>query len=287
MVFACVVVRAAPLTVATYNVENYGPAGRMTGEGFRPDYPKPEPEKQALRRVICALNADVLVVQEMGDQPYLDELRRDLRSDGCDYPYAALAVGGDPDRHVAILAKRPLRGVRTVDLHFAYLGGREHVKRGLLQATIGSDGGDIVLFAFHLKSRLTDRPEDPQSEIRRAAEATAIRNAVLAQFPNPAAARYILIGDANDNPASKALQHLQHRGDTAIAALLPAADSRGEAWTYRFAREDSYARVDHILLSPALAGGAVDHMARIFDGDDVGQASDHRPVFVRLDLRRP
>ncbi len=43
------------LTVATYNVQNYGPADRMTSEGFRLGYPKPEAEKRALRAVIGRL----------------------------------------------------------------------------------------------------------------------------------------------------------------------------------------------------------------------------------------
>ena len=43
--------RAETLTVATYNIENYGPANRVTEAGYRKDYPKPEPEKRALRGV--------------------------------------------------------------------------------------------------------------------------------------------------------------------------------------------------------------------------------------------
>src|SRR5436190_20095185 len=88
-------IAAETLTVASYNIENYGPADRMTEAGFRKDYPKPEAEKQALRRVIRALNADVLALQEMGGQPYLDELRRDLKAEGLDYPHAALATAVD------------------------------------------------------------------------------------------------------------------------------------------------------------------------------------------------
>ena len=55
--------RAESLTIATYNLENYGPADRMTEAGFRKDYPKPEAQKRALRGVIRGLNADVLVLQ--------------------------------------------------------------------------------------------------------------------------------------------------------------------------------------------------------------------------------
>ena len=100
---------------ATYNIENYGPADRMTESGFRPSYPKPEREKSALRTVIRDLSADVLVMQEMGAGPYLEELRRDLRSEGINYPYTTLATAADADRHIAILSRLPLRGVRTHD----------------------------------------------------------------------------------------------------------------------------------------------------------------------------
>src|SRR3954467_15389437 len=85
--FVASALRAETLTIATYNLENYGPADRMTEAGYRKDYPKPEMEKRALRLVIRGLAADVLIVQEMGGQAHLDELRRDLKTEGCDYPF--------------------------------------------------------------------------------------------------------------------------------------------------------------------------------------------------------
>ena len=78
--FGSAVLASAALTIATYNVENYVPANRVTEAGYRQEYPKPETEKLALRGVIRGLNADVLVLQEMGSQPYLEELRRDLKA---------------------------------------------------------------------------------------------------------------------------------------------------------------------------------------------------------------
>lgn len=281
----CAPARADTLTLATYNLENYGAADRMTEAGFRKDYPKPESEKAALRQVLRALGADVLVLQEMGPQPYLDELRRDLKSAGLDYPHHALAAAADADRHVALLSKRPLERVTThTDLHFAYFGARETVKRGLLEATIRSASGDLTLFAVHLKSRFTERPDDPMSATRRAGEATAIRDRVLQRFPDPAAARFVVLGDCNDGRTSKAVAFLQRRGKTEICALLPAADSRGEHWTHAFRREETYSRVDHIFVSPALKGAVQDGAARIHDGPGVREASDHRPVMVLLKL---
>src|SRR6266700_1071495 len=98
--------QAETLKIATYNIENYGPADRMTEAGYRKEYPKPETEKRALRQVIRGVNADVLVLQEMGGQPYLEELRRDLKAEGLDYSHTALASATDADRHVAVLSNR-------------------------------------------------------------------------------------------------------------------------------------------------------------------------------------
>jgi endonuclease/exonuclease/phosphatase family metal-dependent hydrolase len=276
---------AETLTVATYNVENYGPANRMTEDGYRKDYPKPEAEKRALRTVIRALNADVLVVQEMGERPYLDELRRDLKAEGCDYPFAELATAADADRHIAVLARRPLKAAKThTDLQFSYLGAKELVKRGLLEVTVATARGDLTLFAVHLKSRFTDRPDDPMSAVRRAGEATAIRDRVLKRFPDPAAALFIVLGDCNDGRTSRAAAFLQKRGKMQITSLLPAADSRGELWTHAFRREESYSRVDHIFVSSGLMSAVQDSRSRIYDGVGVREASDHRPVFVVLTL---
>ena len=274
---------AETLTLATYNIENYGPADRVTEVGYRKDYPKPEPEKRALRTVIRALAADVLVLQEMGGAPYLEELRRDLKAEGLDYPHAVLATAADEDRHVAILSKRPLKNATThTDLEFAYFGARERVKRGLLEATIATAAGDVTVFAIHLKSRYTDRPDDPLSATRRGAEATAIRDRVLKRFPSPAESRFVILGDCNDGKTSRAIAAIQQRGRTPISELLPAADSRGEVWTHFWRKEETYTHVDHIFVSAPLLPTVRNSTARIHDGPGVRDASDHRPVSVTL-----
>lgn len=279
------VAHAETLTVATYNLENYGPADRMTEAGFRKAYPKPELEKRALRTVIRGLGADILVVQEMGDRSHLEELRRDLKNEGCEYAFAALAAAADADRHVAILSKRPFASVTThTDLQFSYFGTKEIVKRGLLEARFATSAGELTIFAVHLKSRFTDRPDDPLSATRRAAEATAVRDRVLKRFPQPASAQFIVLGDCNDSRTSRALAFLQKRGKTEIAQLLPATDSRGETWTHAYHKEDTYSRVDHILVSPALVGLVQERRARIYDAEAVREASDHRPVLMVLAL---
>ena len=279
--------RAETLTIATYNVENYTPADRMTEAGYRKGYPKPESEKQALRTVIRHLNADILALHEMGGTPYLEELRRDLKADGLEYPYATLLEGPDADRHIALLARRTPKAVKPhANVEFTYFGARERVKRGLLEATFATEAGDLTIFAVHLKSRFTDRPDDPQSVARRIAEATAVRDIVLRRFPVPAGERFLILGDCNDGTASKAVQHLLARGKTGIAKLLPATDSRGEMWTHYYHAGESYSRVDHIMISAGLQPAVKEGAARIFDAPETRLASDHRPVTVTFELDR-
>ena len=278
--------RAETLTIATYNIENYTAADRMTEAGYRQNYPKPEAAKQALRTVLRTLNADVLVLQEMGPRPYLEELRRDLRTEGLDYPYASLLEAADDARHVAVLAKRPFKSATPhPELDFKYFDGREQVKRGVLEVVLPTGAGDVTLWAVHLKSRFTDRPDDPNSAIRRAGEAGAIRDLILKRHPDPQTARFAVLGDFNDTKTSRPIRAFLARGKTAITELLPAADSQGEAWTRAYTREDSYERPDFILVSPGLKPSVRDGAAKIFDRPETRAASDHRPVVMVLELK--
>jgi endonuclease/exonuclease/phosphatase family metal-dependent hydrolase len=276
------------LTLATYNVENYGPADRRTEAGFRRDYPKPESEKTALRGVIRALGADLLALQEIGSPAALEELRRDLRSEGLDYPQSAYLEAEDRARHLAVLARRPLRAVRGHPvLPFAYLGGGERVKRGLLEVVVGTPAGDLTVYVVHLKSRLTERADDPGAALRRAAEAAAVRACVRMRFPDPASGAFVILGDCNDGEHSAALRRLAFAGTTRVAWRLPLADSRGESWTERYARGDAYAELDQILVSAVVRPWVRAGAARIHDGAGVEAASDHRPVVAVLEFGRP
>jgi len=276
---------AGSVTVATYNVENYVAADRRVDEVYRPAYPKPEAAKTALRAVIRALDADVLALQEMGPDGYLEELRRDLRAEGLDYPHVAMAEAVDADRHVAVLSRIPFGRVQThADLDFRYFGGRAKVKRGLLEVAVTVDGTELTLFVVHLRSRFTERPDDPGAALFRAGEAAAVRDLVLRRFPDPAAARFVVLGDCNDTRNSKPLRLLTRRGGTMIATLAKAADPNGETWTYYYHRDDTYSRVDYVLVSPGLASAVAAGGARVYDGPGVREASDHRPVVVRLEL---
>lgn len=272
--------------MATYNVENYTIANRMVDGVYRQNYPKPEKARIALSHVIGAITPDVLAVQEMGPQPFLDEFQRELKLAGLDYPHAVLLESTDKDRHVAVLAKVPFKEVRRhADLPFKYFDGTERVRRGALEVVFATDQGDMSVFVMHLKSKYTEREDDPQATLLRSLEAEAVRDLVLTRFPDPAAAKFIVCGDWNDTRGTRPVRALQKRGNTVIGELVGAKDSRGETWTHYFRREDLYSRIDYIMVSPGLMPFVPENGATIHDGEHAAEASDHRAVWMKLKLK--
>jgi len=288
MVLFLVVIPAlttASVTVATYNVENYTVADRMVDGVYRQAYPKPEKEKAALRHVISDIAPDILAVCEMGKPEYLEEFQRELKQAGQDFPHAVVLEAADADRHVAVLSKLPFKAVRRhAAVPISYFGQPDVVKRGVLEVIFATSEGDVSLFVIHLKSKYTERKDDPEGAIRRALEAEAVRDLVLSLYPEPTKARFMVCGDWNDTKASRPVKALQKRGDTAVGELVPASDARGEVWTHFFRREDTYSRIDYLLVSPGLKPFVNGNRAMIGDGPGTGEASDHRPVFLTLKL---
>lgn len=281
---AVLIAPAAPgasLVVATYNVENYTTTNRRIEDRFRPDYPKPEQAKAALRAVIRALNADVLALQEIGGPGFLRELQLDLSAEGVDYPHAVLLQAADEARCLAVLSKRPLADTTSHrDLSVRYFDEDVPVRRGLLEVAVEEDGKRLTLFVVHLKSRLTERRDDPGAATLRAGEAVAVRDRVLERCADPATTPFLVLGDFNDLRPNRPLRAVLDRGRTPISQWVPAVDSRGESWSHYYARDEVYSRVDHVLASPA----AVPLVKRswIVDIPEAAAASDHRPVAVEL-----
>jgi endonuclease/exonuclease/phosphatase family metal-dependent hydrolase len=282
-------VRAETVRLATFNVQNYLAMDRVVEGRFRPAWPKPEREKAAVREIVRAVRPDVLALQEIGPLPYLEELRQDLEREGWAFPFSAIAEAADAERHLAVLSRLPFAEVVVHrEIEFPYLGRSERVKRGLLEIAFASgagEGGAWRLFVVHLKSRWTDAAADPESAQRRLLEARALRDVVLARFPDPSSARFAIVGDFNDSPDSKTLAAFRARGRTRIATLLPAADSRGETWTHLDRSSEVCARVDFLLVSAALERRIVGARGWVHDGPGALDGSDHRLVYADFGAR--
>jgi endonuclease/exonuclease/phosphatase family metal-dependent hydrolase len=275
------------LRVATVNLRNYLLMDRHLEGAYRRDYPKPEAEKKALRTVLHEVGADILAMQEMGDEPFLRELQRDLAAEGLEYPHRVWMRSDDPLRHLAVLSRMlPDAVLKHDQLDFPYVGGRLHLKRGLLELRFGAKTGEPwVLYVVHLKSRLTDHPEDPGSGLRRTREAQAVRDFLRHSEDPQRPSAYLLAGDFNDRPNSPPLRRFLSVSGESLATLVPATDSRGEVWTYYNENAGVYERIDYFIASPEMFPRIHQGRAHIVDHPQMKQASDHRLLF--LDLIQP
>ena len=273
--------------MATLNLKNYLAVNRVIEGVYRRNYPKSELEKAALWEIIKAIDPDILAVQEMGSEPYLKEFQRDLRAYGIDFPHIFLLEAADPDRHLALLSRfPPIELLSLTSLDFKYFEARKTVKRGLLGAVFQTDNFTWTLFNVHLKSKWTVRSDDQESRLQRHREAIAIRNFIKIRFSPGDGDRYLIIGDLNSTMTENPLKRLLKSGTRVLAEVVPAADSRGETWTYYYAKEGVYSRFDYILSSPSLLPHVVENRGTVVDFPEMLIGSDHRLIYIDLEFEQ-
>jgi endonuclease/exonuclease/phosphatase family metal-dependent hydrolase len=276
---------AAQFTVGTYNLELYldAPAGTMRV--------KPDAAKAKIREAIRAMNVDVLAVQEMGAPTAFAEFTTSLRADGLDYKHTEYVQGADPALHVAVLSRHPIVARRShTNESFLLNGRRMQVLRGFAEVDIqvGADY-QFTLLTMHLKSKRQAGGADEEDV--REQEALLLRekiDAILARRPN---ANIIVLGDLNDFRDARSTRAVigrarntlvdtrpaERNGDSRVIANEPGA-YRQITWTHFYSKEDSYARLDYILLSRGMAREWLPAETYIVTMPNWGIASDHRPL---------
>lgn len=161
---------------------------------------------------------------------------------------------------IAILSRWPVRSDTLIPLRVAppqQRAGGAYEPRGVLYAVLDRPGGDVHVFNTHLDSSVDDRYR--LQEIRGvAAEAARVRSG----------ARVLVGGDLNTTPQSGVLLHI--RGDGWRDAFAECGEGDGRTYPANAPAK----RIDYLLLSP----GWHCREARVLET----QASDHRPLLVRL-----
>ena len=282
--------RAATFRIATYNVESYLDAATET----RPV--KPAEEKAKVRQSILALKPDVLALEEMGSRSALEELRGSLRAQGLDFPYWEHVPGHDTNIHVAVLSRFPFSARRSHTNEDFLLGGRRfRVSRGFAEVDVQvSANFTFTLLAAHLKSRRALAQAD-EAELR-LEEAKRLREKVDARLAANPAVNLVVLGDFNDTCDAPSIRLLigrgkhklidtrpaERNGDRALSAN-PARAPRNVTWTHFFGRDDTYSRIDYILLSPAMARAWVTNESYVLAIPNWGIGSDHRPLVAAFD----
>ena len=285
--FATVLAHGAEtFRVATYNLQNY----LEMAVGTRPA--KTDAAKSKIRESIRATKADVIALQEMGGTNALLELREALRNDGCDFPYWEHVSAWDTNIHLAVLSKFPIvaRRPHTND-SFLLFNKRYFVKRGFAEVDVRVNGHyTFTLVTAHLKSKLS--AWDADEEELREEEAKLLRENLDTILKARPGVNLIVAGDLNDTRDSKAVRTVLAAGrKNALVDARPAEqngdDQRNSnphypapqiTWTHYFAKEDSYRRIDYILLSRGMAREWVSNETFIVKIPNWGLASDHRPI---------
>ena len=84
------------------------------------------------------------------------------------------------ERHLALLSKIPFTKIDTPkDLSFKYFEGRRSPSRGLMEIEFKSGDTKWSLFNLHLKSKWTERPDDPEAAIRREKKKKPVRFVII------------------------------------------------------------------------------------------------------------
>ena len=109
----------------------------------------------------------------------------------------------EEERHLAILSRIPFSQIRIHhDLSFTYFDGVESPSRGMLEAEFVVNGIRWNLFNLHLKSKWTERKDDPNANPRCEKEARTIRDYLRKRFLPGEGHPYLLAGDFNDHKNS-------------------------------------------------------------------------------------
>ena len=263
------------ITFTAFNVHDY----ETEAAPKRPA--KPEASIAALVAILGQIKPDLLGVCEMGSPTALKDLQTRLDAAGIHLPHSEWVKGPDPDRHLALLSKFPFSAKTDASSREYMIGPRPFaVRRGFLDVTVQVNADyRLRLIGAHLKSKLPV-PED-EAVVRRH-EAAKLREHVDSILEENPETNLLVYGDLNDTRESAPIRELvRFRGRNALFEL-PAADQLGDRWTHYWKTADTYARIDYLLTSFALLPEIPEKRGWILRTDNWLEASDHRPVSVRI-----
>ncbi|WP_223635615.1 endonuclease/exonuclease/phosphatase family protein [Corallococcus sp. EGB] len=234
-----------------------------------------EAQVDRLGRAITALDADIVLLEEVETQKSLDGLLQKVPQ----FPKERSHLGetyANASVDVAVLSLHPILTVRSHrnDTLYKPDGSYTRFARDLLEVHLDVKGTRVIVFAAHFRSKVSDDPD------RRMAEATGARRIVLEsakEFPD---ALVVLGGDLNDVPGSDPINALDE-------ALLRVSRDRpeNETWSYFYSGRGQ--AIDHLYMAPGGGGTYVPGSFRVVrDGTGYG-GSDHGAVYADFALGAP
>ena len=243
-------------------------------------------------KVVASLEADIVVLTEVGDQRDVNELNAAIGQLGVSYPQSFVCSCTDfnTQQRVAVLSKLPLSNMKPsiegAEGYYEEQDDDDSENQTTLTKGLAVDfqfaGRPVTLYGTHLRSEGSGAEADEQ----RIAQASILRRYALKHIE--AGELFIIAGDLNDGRGQPAIRHVQGYDDiwedllqTGDTAFFADEDTWGSRWTYEF--EGNRNQIDHILLAPAfLAIMRRSDIATTIPDQPNKTASDHRPIIVKL-----
>ncbi len=272
---------ADEFTLMSYNLRMFRYTDRDQ-DGQEDDF-KPDEEVTPLLRIVQRANPDILAVQELGDPATMGILQDRLRAAGLEYPYHDHLAGDGNPISLGILSRFPIVERQPItNLSYSIQDRTFPVLRGFQQVDIQVPNGGIVrLVNVHLKSKMFH--EAGQTEMRRN-EARLLATQLRRMSKETPDLALLICGDFNDIYNSAALRELLGQDNLAIEDLR-LTDPQGDRWTHYFRREQTYSRIDYILVNPVMKARWIPEKSGIIRDVLTYEASDHRPVFSTFKVR--
>ncbi len=291
------------LRIATFNAEFLFDGLEADGQAtfaWKNDPVLARAHRDSVARVVRALDADVVMMQEVENLETLEALASETLAD---LGYTAYLVNGRDSftgQDVGLLSRLPIDEIgRTDERALVGTTRQEYGVSKNLWARLDLGGVPTTLIGVHFLAR----PDDLERKPKREAQAEVIRRLVAAEV---AAGRAVaVLGDFNDFdaavpdragsvPITEVLATIQRAGPGPEDDLLNvAADvAQADRYTSFYDRNSNdeidpgeLSALDHVLLSPRLyrALRAVDFVHL----HDPRHVSDHFPVVATLDLMVP
>ena len=263
----------------SFNLRNYLTMRRYI-DGETSERAKPEKEIEALLKTISEGNPDILGVCEIGNNDDLRDFQKRLAVKGINLPHTHHVRGYDRVRSLAILSKFPLKAhPKPQDSDYILEGKKFYLSRGILDVSIQITGKNVRFLGVHLKSK---RPvQEADQEMMRRNEAQLLRKHIDQILDQNKHSHLLVFGDFNDTKRTRTISTVKGRTNSSKRLeILNIADSRGELWTYHWAREDIYSRIDFCMVSLALAPHINKKECRLLDPSYWALGSDHRAMLV-------
>ncbi|WDE97818.1 endonuclease/exonuclease/phosphatase family protein [Lentisphaera profundi] len=263
-----------PVKVLSYNLYNYNPS--------QSSYQlKSSVSRKATANIIAGIDADIVLLSELGHGEALEELLADLLAREVNYSFSSIVKGPDSLRRLCILAKSaPKKIDHRTRVKFKLKGKDVFVSRGFAYCVFEWQNDYRLHFiGAHLKSKIPTALG--QTDMRRY-EARQLHYLVDSILKNDPQANIVVAGDMNDTFDSspiKEIQYRRYRYEKRLYDLRP-YDKSHASWTHYYDKSDEYSRIDYFFCSYSMLGEIDYDLLSIPHSPHWFIASDHRPLLL-------